>query len=111
MSASNYKFKYQINGTDVGAERHLLQWVDLNHYYHTPHGYYSYSNVAVIPFCLDTTSYQPTGTLNFSRIDAFQIVSPDNVPLTTMSASQYMYATNYNMLELKNGISSLLYWD
>jgi hypothetical protein len=110
-SAAEYQFKYQVNGTDVGESRHLEHWTNINTYYHAPNGYNRNSNVAVIPFCLDTTSYQPTGTLNFSRIDKFQIVTPPTVPFTSMVQGPYLYAVGYNMLEIKNGTSSLLYWD
>jgi hypothetical protein len=82
----------------------------VNAYYHTQHGYLA-SSVAIVPFCLDTSSYQPTGTLNFSRIDKFEIATPPAVPLPSMAAGQYMYAVGYNMIEIRNGTSSLLYWD
>jgi hypothetical protein len=110
MSVADYQFKTQVNGTDIGESRHLAQWTDVNTYYHTQNGYLN-GDVAVIPFCLDTSSFQPTGTLNFSRIDKFQIVTPTAVPLTSMCTGQYMYAVGYNVLEVKGGTASLLYWD
>jgi hypothetical protein len=110
MSATDYQFKTQVNGVDIGESRHITQWTDVNAYYHTQHGYLA-SNVAIVPFCLDTSSYQPTGTLNFSRIDKFEIATPPAVPLPSMATGQYMYAVGYNMLEIRNGTSSLLYWD
>ena len=110
-AVADYQFKYQVNGTDVGESRHLEQWTDVNAYYHAPNGYFSNTNVAVIPFCLDTTSYQPTGTLNFSRIDKFQIVTPPTAPFTSMVTGSYLYAVGYNVLEIKDGTASLLYWD
>jgi hypothetical protein len=64
MSVADYQFKTQVNGTDIGESRHLAQWTDVNTYYHTQNGYLN-GDVAVIPFCLDTSSFQPTGTLNF----------------------------------------------
>jgi len=110
-TAADYQFKYQVNGTDVGESRHLDQWTNINTYYHTPNGYFRDTDVAVIPFCLDTTSYQPTGTLNFSRIDKFQIVTPPTVPFTSMVTGSYLYAVGYNVIEIKDGTASLLYWD
>jgi hypothetical protein len=110
MSVADYQFKTQVNGVDVGESRHLGQWSDVNAYYHTLNGYLN-GTVAVIPFCLDTSSFQPTGTLNFSRIDKFQIVTPPTVPLTNMASGQYMYAVGYNILEVKGGTASLMYWD
>ena len=107
---ADYQLKTQVNGVDIGESRHLTQWTDVNAYYHTQHGYLA-SDVAIVPFCLDTSSYQPTGTLNFSRIDKFEIATPPAVPLPSMATGQYMYAVGYNMLEIRNGTSSLLYWD
>ena len=107
---TDYQFKTQVNGVDIGESRHLVQWTDVNAYYHTQHGYLA-SNVAIVPFCLDTSSYQPTGTLNFSRIDKFEIATPPAVTLPSMAAGQYMYAVGYNIIEIRDGTSSLLYWD
>ena len=86
--ASELQFKTQVNGVDIGESRALLQWVDTNQYYHTPYGYVpngaGASNVAIIPFCLDTAKLQPTGTLNFSRIDTYRIVTPSTINVNTL---------------------------
>ena len=108
--AADYQMKMRINGVDIGESRHLLQWSDINTYYHTKNGYLL-SNVLVIPFCLDTASYQPTGTLNFSRLDKFELVTPTSTPLTTMLTGNYMYAVGYNILDIRDGTCSLLYAD
>lgn len=65
----------------------------------------------VIPFCLDTASVQPTGTLNFSRLDKFELVTPPSVPLTTMITGQYLYGVGYNILDIRDGTASLMYYD
>jgi hypothetical protein len=123
LSASNYMLKQQINGTDVGEFRHLPQWVDLPQYYNTPYGYVhnqQVSNVAIISFCLDTSKSQPTGTLNFSRIDTYRLLTPvglsDSLGRTGLAAltnpnvsSPYLYAVNYNVLRIMNGLGSILY--
>lgn len=110
MSVQDYRFGIRVNGVDVGQSRHLLQWTDVNTYYHTKNGWLA-SNVVVIPFCLDTSSYQPTGTLNFSRLDKFEIMTTSAVPMTTLCTGPYMYAVGYNILEVSKGSASLLYWD
>jgi hypothetical protein len=124
--ASQLQFKTQVNGVDIGESRSLFQWVDPNQYYHTPFGYSPYgqtANVAIIPFCLDTSKLQPTGTLNFSRIDTYRIVTPTTITLqnivqgasgiatTSVNASQnpFIYAVNYNVLRIQNGMGALLY--
>lgn len=102
--------KVKINSVDVGESRHLIQWSDVNTYYHTRNGYLL-SDVLVVPFCLDTESVQPTGTLNFSRLDKFELVTPSSVPLTKMLVGDYMYGVGYNVLDIHNGTASLMYWD
>ena len=87
----------------------------MNQYYLTPFGYKPYgasagtANVAVIPFCLDTSKLQPTGTLNFSRIDTFRIIAPVNSNFQLISRGQYFYAINYNILRIQNGMAGVLY--
>jgi len=126
-NASFLQFKTQVNGTDIGESRSLLSWVDANQYYHTPNGYAPYngavSNVAIVPYCLDTSKLQPTGTLNFSRIDTYRLITPSNINLQSivqgtssaattaagMSASPYIYAVNYNILRIQNGMGAVLY--
>ena len=124
--ASQLQFKTQVNGIDIGESRSLFQWVDPNQYYHTPFGYAPYgqtANVATIPFCLDTSKLQPTGTLNFSRIDTYRIVTPTTITLqsivqgaspiasTSVNASSgpFIYAVNYNILRIQNGMGAVLY--
>lgn len=124
QAASNYMLKQQINGSDVGEFRHLPQWVDVPQYYNTPYGYVhnqQVSNVAIIGFCLDTSKSQPTGTLNFSRIDTYRLLTPVGLTdpvsgrtglaaLTNPNvASPYLYAVNYNVLRIQNGLGSVLY--
>lgn len=106
----DYQIKLRVNSVYVGDYRDLIQWSDVNMYYHTPHSYLL-SNVFVIPFCLDTASVQPTGTLNFSRLDTFEIVTPTSVPLTTMLTGPYIYGVGYNILEICDGTASFLYQD
>jgi len=119
----NQQLLMQINGTDVGEYRSLPHWVEVPQFYHTPFGYHAAgadvrSPVMIIPFCLDTANYQPTGTLNFSRIDNFRIKSvlASGHTLNTIlgsgvgSAPQgYFYAVNYNILTIQNGMGGLRY--
>jgi hypothetical protein len=96
--------------------------VDVAQYYNTQFGYLPVPSganpttpVAILPFCLDTGKLQPTGTLNFSRIDTYRLVVP--VALTNGVKGlcnpnitvPYLYAVNYNVLRIKNGMGGLLY--
>jgi hypothetical protein len=114
VPAINYQFKTQVNGVDIGDTRSMLQWIDVPQYYFTPYGYnhnQATANVALISYCLDTSKLQPTGTLNFSRIDTYRIVAPAGVSLSTLAggAGRYFYAMNYNVLRIKDGMGGLLY--
>lgn len=126
-AAALLQFKIQINGNDIGETKSLDHWVDVNQYYLTPFGYKPYggangtntANVAIIPFCLDTSKLQPTGTINFSRIDTFRLIAPvsSNFQLLARNsaqegggvATQYFYAVNYNILRIQNGMAGVLY--
>jgi len=114
IPAINYQFKTQINGVDIGDSRSMFQWIDVPQYYHTPYGYShnnATANVALISYCLDTSKLQPTGTLNFSRIDTYRIVAPAGVSLSTLAGGngRYFYAMNYNVLRIKDGMCGQLY--
>jgi hypothetical protein len=110
---TSYYLKTQINGVDVGDSRSMLQWQDVTQYYHTPYGYNNMgyvAPVALIPYCLDTSKLQPTGTLNFSRLDTYRVVVPNGSSLLQLSGgAAYFYAVNYNILRIQNGLGGLLY--
>jgi len=119
-NALTLQLKTQVNGVDIGDFRPISQWVDAAQYYHTPYGYVPTTftaNVAVIPFCLDTAKLQPTGTLNFSRVDTYRLVTPPNITLQTITSSSdplattnpYIYAVNYNILRIRDGMGAVLY--
>ena len=130
-TAANYALKVQINGVDVGESRPLPCWTDTNQYYHTPWGYNANgaeTPILIIPYCLDTSKLQPTGTLNFSRLDTYRLVVPNGLtnglqgltlaqPNTAggvgtpgyVGGTAYIYAVNYNVLRLQKGMGSVLY--
>ena len=121
-AAANYQLKTQVNGVDIGDSRALIHWVDVPQYYNTPYGYVhnnTTANVAIISYCLDTSKLQPTGSLNFSRLDTYRLVVPPtltngvlglyNTNLTSAYPTPYLYAINYNVLRIQNGLGSLLY--
>ena len=124
--AANYQLKVQINGVDVGESRPLPLWSDVNQYYHTPWGYNANgaeTPILLIPYCLDTSKLQPTGTLNFSRLDTYRLIVPtgltnglQGLALAQVGVGQqgylgtpYIYAVNYNVLRLQKGMGSVLY--
>jgi len=98
--------KLQINGTDVGdAKKAQPHYTSASLYYHTPFTTMN-SSVAdhfMYPFCLETAKLQPTGTLNFSRLDSARLVSDAGTFNTDM------YGVNYNILRIENGMAGLMY--
>jgi len=103
MTAAD-KLKLQINGTDVtDAKTVIPHFTSAPISYHTTAGDCSADNVTLIPFCLDTAKVQPTGSLNFSRLDSARLVS-DNT-----SFAKTIYAVNYNILRIENGMGGLMY--
>ena len=114
-AVADFKLKTQVNGVDVGEFRELPAYVDLPQYYNTPFGYLpngvncGTANVGIISYCLDTSKLQPTGTLNFSRLDTYRIVVPPTITISSLIKSTYLYAVGYNVLRIQNGLGSLLY--
>jgi hypothetical protein len=108
MTAAD-KLKLQINGTDVtDAKTVIPHFTSVPIYYHTTAGVVSSAtktsdDLTLIPFCLDTAKVQPTGSLNFSRLDSARLVS-DNT-----SFANTLYAVNYNILRIENGMGGLMY--
>jgi hypothetical protein len=58
------------------------------------------------PFCLTMSKMQPTGSLNFSRIDNAKLVL--NSP-TGGNQLHRVYAVNYNILRIKNGMAGVAF--
>jgi hypothetical protein len=105
VSTTGNKLKLQINGTDVSD----FKFADPNFtsvplYYHTTNGNATPgTKLFVYPFCLETGKLQPTGSLNFSRLDSARIVND------TANSDKHVYAVNYNVLRIENGMGGLLY--
>ena len=98
--------KLQINGTDVGdAKKAQPHYTSASLYYHTSFTTMdsNTSNHFMYPFCLDTCKLQPTGTLNFSRVDSARLVTDAG------SFNTDMYGVNYNILRIENGMAGLMY--
>ena len=94
------KLKLQINGTDVADFKFANpNYTSVPLYYHTSHGNSTpATKLFTYPFCLETGKLQPTGTLNFSRLDSARIIND------TRSVTKDIYAVNYNILRVENGM-------
>ena len=76
-------------------------------YYHCPNGKVSSGNQAypIIPFALNLCTNQPTGTLNFSRLENVQLSCDDL--LKGEEPNSIVTAVNTNILTIKNGMGGL----
>ena len=100
----------QLNGVDVGEKKPAVpHYNQVSCYYHTPYGSSSTdpgegfeSVTMMLPFCLDSSKLQPTGTCNFSRMDSARLVCSSAI-------NADIYAVNYNILRVQNGMGGLLY--
>lgn len=62
-------------------------------------------HIFTLSFCKDPESWEPNGSLNFSRIDNPELIGDMNVP--TPYNSMYIFARNHNWLSFYNGLCSL----
>ena len=58
-------------------------------------------NIYVYSFCLNPEEHQPSGTCNFSRFDDCKLNFTSNVSIDKV------FATNYNILRISNGLVNL----
>jgi len=104
--------RLQINGVDIGDAKPMdPHFTRAPYYYHTDTDYAEYPERSaapdqfLFPFCLNTNKLQPTGSLNFSRLDSVRLI--------TDSANGFnrtpVYGVNYNILKIQNGMGGLLY--
>jgi len=104
--------RLQINGVDIGDAKPMdPHFTRAPYYYHTDTDYSEYPERSaapdqfLFPFCLNTNKLQPTGSLNFSRLDSVRLI--------TDSANGFnrtpVYGVNYNILKIQNGMGGLLY--
>jgi hypothetical protein len=136
IAGDTNKMKLQINGTDVTDFKYVdPHYTAITSYYHTvgakPISSISTTSLGpasnvqadlvaqtytstlsatgendkffLYPFCLDTSKLQPTGSLNFSRLDSARLVND------TANSDDDIYAVNYNILRIENGMGGLMY--
>jgi len=118
FNSKTTRIRLQINGTDVNkgffSNPHFT---DASRYYCAPQGNTLKPGMAndttralyqvitfLYPFCLDTSKYQPTGTLNFSRLDNARFIADGDDGFDSQC-----FACNYNILKVQNGMGGLMY--
>jgi hypothetical protein len=100
----------QLNGQDRFSER-IGSWFDLVN----PHKYHTHlpdSGINVYSFALKPEDHNPSGTLNFSRIDEAVLrmaLSQNMFNSHNETATIKVYATNYNIWQVKSGMGGLMF--
>ncbi len=103
LASYTNKIKIEINGIDLSEPKTSApHFTSVTSYYSTSFASGNITNQFIYPFCLDTGKLQPTGTLNFSRVSNAKIISEQ--PIT-----RNVYAVNYNILRIQNGLGGVLY--
>src|SRR5210317_1430050 len=110
----------QINGTPLLENMSPL-------YYHTVQNYYksSYGTSEYVPetevllytryfgyhFCLNASEYNPSGSCNFSRLDNAKLILRGVEKGLNRPSNQaiFIYAVNYNVLRIKDGLAGILF--
>ena len=95
--------KLQLNGNDRFGVRNGFYFNVVQPYQH--HTSSPAHGINIYSFALKPEDYQPSGTCNFSKIDAAQL----NLTLTSASTSGTnakfrLYALNYNILRIMSGM-------
>lgn len=102
LTSATNKIKIEINGLDLcNFKFGKPHFMEIPNYYHTT--FVTSPDFFLYCFCLSTSSLQPTGTLNFSRLDSAKIISQ------TTNINDPIYAVNYNILRIENGMAGLTY--
>ena len=64
-------------------------------------------NIHMYSFALEPLKHQPTGTCNFSKLDSAQLEFDGNQNYSNYDI--FVYAQNYNILRIMEGMGGLLY--
>jgi hypothetical protein len=96
--------KLQLNGHDRFALRSGKYFNLVQPFQHHAN-ISSNAGINVYSFALKPEEHQPSGTLNFSRIDSAVL----NVTATSEAAKIRVYAVNYNVLRIMSGMGGLSY--
>ena len=102
LTSPSNRLKLSVNGVELSGYKWARpNFIDVSAYYHTIA--VTSPDVFMYSFGHNTTSLQPTGTLNFSRVNSFKIHSESRTLVDKI------YACSYNIFTIQNGIGALRY--
>jgi len=110
----------QINGTPILENMSPIYFHTVQNYYKSSYGVSDFvheTNVLfntryfAYHFCLNASEYNPSGTCNFSRLDNAKLVLRGVEKGQNRDSSQELsiYAVNYNVLRIKDGLAGILF--
>ena len=105
-----------INGTPLFENMSPTYFHTIQNYYKSTYGrtYYNppthsptYTRYFAYHFCVNASEYNPSGSCNFSRLDNAKLVLRGVEAVNRPHA--YVYAVNYNVLRIKDGLAGILF--
>ena len=100
LTAPDNRIKLSVNGVELAPFKWARpNFMDVTSYYHT--SAVTSPDTFLYSFANNTSTLQPTGTLNFSRVSSFKIHSESRTLIDKI------YACSYNIFTIQNGIGAL----
>jgi hypothetical protein len=97
--------KLQLNGHDRFAKRDKEYFSHVQRFQHHTASPEANKEIFLYSFALEPEKLQPSGTCNFSRIDNATL----HLDGSALTGTAEVFATNYNVLRIKNGMGGLAY--
>ena len=125
IDPTNDRFTFKTGDIHINGT-HLLENMSPT-YFHTCQNYYKsrfgvtdyrvdsedlmYTRFFVYHFGLNASDYNPSGSCNFSRLDNAKLIlrGVEKGVLRANQNEMYLYAVNYNVLRIKDGLAGILF--
>jgi hypothetical protein len=107
-----------LNGTPYFENMSPTYFHSVQGYFHTPTGMINMDPVTNTPFftrfysynfCMNSSSYKPTGSCNFSRMDNAKLVIKGLSTGSNHGNGIHVIAVNYNVLKIDRGLCGVLF--
>jgi len=109
-----------INGTSLFENMKPSFFHTIQNYYRSEYGVSEFDSTRQIlfytryfayHFCMNASDYNPTGSCNFSRLDNAKLIlrGAEKGSLRPTDQSIFIYALNYNVLRIRNGLGGILF--
>ena len=110
----------QINGTPLLENMSPLYFHTVQNYTKSKYGMSEYVSATKVlfftryfayHFCLNASDYKPSGSCNFSRLDDARLIlrGTEKGPNRPSGQPIFIYAVNYNVMRIKDGLAGILF--